>query len=66
MNDFTKEELKELYCRLTGQPGSPSFENEDLAVLGNKIKYMIEDYCEHEWDYDQHHKRGNCLKCGVR
>ncbi len=45
--EFTKEELQELYCGITGQPGSLSFEYEDIVVLGNKIKSMIDNYCEH-------------------
>lgn len=38
MNDFTKKELEAIYCHM---------ENEPLDLM-NKIKSMIESYCEHE------------------
>ncbi len=37
MNDFTKEELKEIYYRLENAP-------QELEV---KIQAMIDNYCEH-------------------
>lgn len=44
MNDFTKEELQELYCMMTGQPGSLSFEDEDISILASKIQSMIDGH----------------------
>lgn len=56
MNDFTKDELKDIYeifdmqgaCRLLG--------------LGSKIKSMIDNYCEHEWEF-YISLRGNAVTC---
>jgi hypothetical protein len=47
MNDFTKEELEALLLRLYGKKDNLS--GPDLGALGMKIKYMIDDYCDHEW-----------------
>lgn len=40
MNDFTKEELEQIYFHLENEP----------IELGKKIKSMIENYCDHEWE----------------
>jgi hypothetical protein len=61
MNEFTKEELKEILWRLT---------TKTVISVGNdlvpKIQRMIESYCEHEnteniggWCY-------KCTKCGMK
>lgn len=49
MNDFTKEELEDLYACCGG--GAYDFHPlEDWKkLLRIKIKYMIDNYCEHEW-----------------
>lgn len=56
MNDFTKEELKEILITLEGY----DFDNIDLI---NKIKSMIDTYCDHEDT-----QKDSCLvdscKCG--
>ncbi len=45
MNDFTKEELQELLSKLQGTLGPLSMD--DLPRLAMKIKYMVDNYCEH-------------------
>lgn len=42
MNDFTKEELKIMYCNLCMNPRT-----EEILI---KIQSMIENYCEHDFD----------------
>ncbi len=51
MNDFTKEELEEIYYRLENAP----------QELEDKIQSMIENYCEHEYIESINH----CIDCGV-
>ena len=38
MNDFTKEELEEIYCYM---------ENEPIELM-TKVRFLIDNYCEHE------------------
>lgn len=64
MNDFTKEELKKIKLGLYALYQQDGLV--DTVNLISRLQSMIDNYCEHEWDYDQHHKRGKCLKCGVR
>lgn len=63
MNDFTKEELKEiLYCITHYQ--SCKWSNPELLQLESKIKSMIDNYCEHEWRcWDDEHNTKECTKC---
>lgn len=50
MNNFTKEELEHiLYC--------VCIEPLDDLILVNKIKSMIDNYCEHDW------REGMCQIC---
>jgi hypothetical protein len=61
-NEFTKEELHELLNRIRSIKGTMLID--DLVCLGMKLQYMIEDYCEHDWNYNQHDMPTNCCKCG--
>ncbi len=57
MNEFTKEELETIYCHM---------ENEPLELM-NKVKYMIDNYCDHEQDgtlYLTTPHQFKCYKCG--
>ena len=40
MNDFTKDELEQIYFYLENEP----------QELMDKIKSMIDNYCEHDWE----------------
>lgn len=65
MNDFTKEELNNLFNCLQFLGGlGPKIHVDDLDKLLNKIQSMIEDYCEHDWYYNQHGLPIGCVKCG--
>lgn len=70
MTDFTKEELQLIHDGLAYAAGASietgGMMKDILYPVAKKIQSLIDNYCEHEWGYDQHHKRGNCLKCGVR
>jgi hypothetical protein len=68
MNDFTKEELEELLNWRSNilYTSKPSKETMTKNVnLGNKIASMIINYCEHEWNYNQHDQPLGCVKCGL-
>lgn len=55
MNQFTKEELQYLAsCPSVGC----------REVLINKIKSMIDNYCEHEWKTNIYDYILYCQKCG--
>ena len=63
MNDFTKEELKEIYLSLF-DPDS-NFIGENLLT---KLRIMIKNYCEHE-PSGAHYEQFRwevCGKCGVQ
>ncbi len=69
MNDFTKEELEDLEEFLSDAP--EFFDDSDgcLFNLHEKVKSMIDKYCEHEWENEY---RGSiiigiyCQKCARR
>ncbi len=48
MNDFTKEELKELNNGL-GWAISEGGDCNLTHLLRDKLQNMIDNYCEHEW-----------------
>jgi hypothetical protein len=60
MNDFKKEELEYLKQLVKDYEGQ--FLNA-VTALPEKIESMIDNYCEHEWIYNQH-DQGHCNKCG--
>ncbi len=60
MNDFTKEELKTLRLCLSACIADGCRQD----GLMKKLELMIDNYCEHDWQYNQHHQ-GHCGKCGV-
>ena len=53
MNDFTKEELEEIYDSIMCYT-EPT--NDDLLT---KIQTMINNYCEHDWD-------NSCCGCSMQ
>ena len=59
MNEFTKDELKDIKSKyeflLRIEPYSLSHEN-FMVKLINKIKYLIDNYCEHD-------ERWGCATC---
>jgi len=58
MNHFTKEELESIYCHMENEP----------QELMTKVKYMIDNYCEHT-PSDAHYEQFRwqlCQKCGVQ
>jgi hypothetical protein len=60
MNDFTKEELITIFDGLHHLPTINETYDSDLCL---KVESMIDNYCEHEWDYNQHDMPINCRKC---
>jgi hypothetical protein len=48
MNDFTKEELEDIENGLGWLCEHNPFHTVEIGKLMNKVKYMIENYCEHE------------------
>jgi hypothetical protein len=61
MNDFTKEELKELILFVDG-----GIRHATHAVeLRNKLQSMIDNYCEHDMQYASG-EFNYCDKCGIK
>lgn len=62
MNDFTKEELQKLFDWSVSRAkviNTVDFEREGSGRLFDKIKSMIDNYCEHELD-------NSCCGCSMR
>lgn len=50
MNDFSREELQDLIDWANYAAGNPHGPTTDsITPLYNKIKSMLDNYCEHEW-----------------
>lgn len=63
MNDFTKEELKEMLL-VFNELFAESSQPESTHKLKIKIESMIENYCEHEWKSGEHLFTDiYCIKC---
>ena len=50
MNDFTKEELEILVYSLYGGIYDDFPVPEENKILQTKIQFMIDNYCEHDWE----------------
>ena len=58
MNDFTKEELEDIYDAIMDTSIAM------LQHLPNKIQSMLDNYCEHEWRRGVHLFNDiYCTKC---
>jgi hypothetical protein len=57
MNDFTKDELIEL------QEASNYWHEGIETALTAKLKFMIDNYCDHDWDYGCRASY-RCRSCG--
>lgn len=64
MNDFTKEELQELHYVLAHY-SNHHFTKPENVTLENKIKSMIQNYCQHSYGicYEGEQAKPICLKC---
>lgn len=63
MNDFTKEELESLYyCYWHMRPKIEDAEIYQINLL-NKLKSMIDNYCEHECNREIEIFVDTCRKC---
>ncbi len=63
MNDFTKEELNILYDYL--DHACDTYQEPDSSYkLKDKIQFMIDNYCEHEWHTNPYDYILHCQKCG--
>lgn len=63
MNDFTKEELQEIYTSIS-QHALEGWANLSVELI-QKIQSMIDSYCEHEFllSTDSEHLVILCNKC---
>lgn len=50
MNDFTKEELENLREACNFFPRDSFYHGEHVTDLRDKLRSMIDNYCEHEWE----------------
>jgi hypothetical protein len=64
MNDFTKDELENIY-RLLDYACEVHIENDATFELRDKVREMVDKYCEHEPHGDFHVCVDKCKKCGV-
>jgi len=62
MNEFTKEELGEIYWILEGC--TMDYIGKENNQLINKIQSMIDNYCEHKETNHSYYSIYQCLKCG--
>ena len=65
MNDFTQEELEDIFTcvhsfKLASIRGGFNYYDN----LNDKIKSMIDNYCEHEWNTNPYNYVLHCQKCG--
>jgi hypothetical protein len=69
MNDFTKEELSDIYWHFEYyleclEPKFGKSNSERRKELMNKIQDMIDNYCEHDWqDSKIDADLDVCVKC---
>lgn len=64
MNDFTKEELQYIYNYIFN--GAACISVGDHDDLKNKLKYMIDNYCDHDFQAGQHLFTDTyCTKCNL-
>jgi hypothetical protein len=61
MNDFTKEELEEIIESFNWIESETSWDWKHK--LRNKIKSMIDNYCEHTWFFYLNSKANSALRC---
>ena len=67
MNDFTKEELFNLWIMTCAWVGHNSHD-EPSVKLQDKLKNMLDNYCEHDWAIDCHNcviEQVMCNFCGL-
>lgn len=63
MNDFTKQELREIKSCVYFEGWKPDgLENANQHLI-DKIQSMIDNYCEHDWDYGCRASY-RCRSCG--
>jgi hypothetical protein len=64
MNDFTKEELKDIletfHSYFEATDNAPYDYEQELI---DKIQDMIDNYCEHDFEYKDIGKAKLCIKC---
>lgn len=60
MNDFTKEELLIMLLDIELHNEKPTSK---MQILINKLKSMIDNYCEHEFVFTLSDSKVHCHKC---
>lgn len=64
MNEFTKQDLEQLSFAIYTYPHSD--DDHLYEELRNKIKYMIDNYCEHKETEIIGGWVSRCVKCGMK
>lgn len=64
MNDFTKEELIQIY-NFIERNKQDSYDDMRFKIIEEKLQSMIDNYCDHDYRHtnEVHFK---CKNCGVR
>lgn len=52
MNDFTKEELRNIADAILYAIPTLDCRKEALISIRDKVKIMIDNYCEHKWEHE--------------
>ena len=65
MNNFTKEELEWLYDEIDGVIEQFEYEDERSYSCRDKLKSMIDNYCEHRLYQHINEFIGFCQECGA-
>ncbi len=60
MNGFTKDELREIADALDYKYITSGI---SASKTVNKIQSMIDNYCEHDWIFNQHEQPKYCINC---
>jgi len=64
MNDFTREELKELMYGLYYRAKHDGRMEDKNKILWNKLQSMVDNYCEHHLcNVDKKYNPLRCCKC---
>jgi len=70
MNDFTKEELQDLYDDIWTYDYKHRKPPDYILAIREKLQSMIENYCEHEEKILERPRMnihmGKCKKCGIK
>lgn len=63
MNDFTKEELSLCYRAIEFMLFKKIWVQPETRSFHNKLRSMIDNYCEHDGEIGKDYPAEKCMKC---